>query len=149
MRKTRILLFIFGLWVTQTCLARELAVITDKANSSSSFSSTDLLKLLKTDAPKWPDGKKITIFLPDPSSADGQLVLLKIYKLTPDEVKALLASHKAHILTVDSDENVMKAVAEHPGSIGFVNVYSINSAVKVLKIDGKLPFEQGYLFHGN
>ena len=149
MRRTRILLIIFGLWVTQSCLARELAVITDKANSSSSIGSADLVKLLKTDAPKWPDGKKITIFLPDPNSADGQLVVQKVLKLTPDEVKALLASHKANILTVDSDEMVMKAVSEHPGSIGFVNVYSINSAVKVLKIDGKLPFEQGYLFHGN
>ena len=35
------------------------------------------------------------------------------------------------------------------GAIGAVNVYSINSAVKVLRVDGKLPLEQGYLLHGN
>ena len=149
MRKFRTLYLILGLLITQSCVARELAVITDKGNGSSSINSSDLLKLLKTAAPKWPDGRRITIFLREPGSPDNQLVLQRAYNLAPEDAKALLASHKATILTLDSDELLMKAVSEHPGAIGFVNVYSINSGVKVLKVDGKLPFEQGYIFHGN
>jgi hypothetical protein len=30
-----------------------------------------------------------------------------------------------------------------------VDVYSINSRINVLKIDGKLPLEAGYLLRGN
>jgi len=34
-----------------------------------------------------------------------------------------------------------------PGAIGLVDVRSINDKVKVLKVDGKLPLENGYLPH--
>jgi len=40
-------------------------------------------------------------------------------------------------------------VNSNPGAVGIVNVYSINSRVKVLKVDEKLPMEPGYLLHGN
>jgi len=36
-----------------------------------------------------------------------------------------------------------------PGAIGLVDVYAINSSVKVLRVDGKLPFDAGYVFKGN
>jgi hypothetical protein len=50
---------------------------------------------------------------------------------------------------VGSDELVLTLVDTNPGAVGIVNVYSINSRVKVLKVDGKLPMEPGYLLHGN
>jgi hypothetical protein len=37
-------------------------------------------------------------------------------------------------------------VTATPGAVGLVDVYTINSAVKVLHIDGKLPFDVGYAF---
>jgi len=40
-------------------------------------------------------------------------------------------------------------VASIPGAIGLVDVYSINSSVKVLRVDGKLPFDVGYALKGN
>jgi hypothetical protein len=43
---------------------------------------------------------------------------------------------------------VLKTVQSNPSAIGLVNVYSINSGVDVLKIDGKLPLESGYILHG-
>jgi hypothetical protein len=33
--------------------------------------------------------------------------------------------------------------------VGIVDVYSINSSVKVLRVDGKLPFDAGYPLKGN
>ena len=38
--------------------------------------------------------------------------------------------------------------AEVDGLIEIVDVYSINSAVKVLRVDGKLPFDFGYALKG-
>ena len=57
--------------------------------------------------------------------------------------------NRGDVIVVNSDELVIKAVQTNPGAIGMINVYSINSGVKVLKVDGKLPLESGYLFHGN
>src|SRR5262245_42819523 len=131
------------------CLARDVAVITDKTNPVSSVSNKDLVKLLRTDTPKWPDGKKVIVFLSDPNSADSRLLLEKTYNMTPGALKTFADGQKGGIVILSSDEEVVKAVAGQPGAIGVVNVYSINSAVKVMKVDGKLPLEPGYLLHGN
>jgi hypothetical protein len=32
--------------------------------------------------------------------------------------------------------------------VGIVDVYLINSSVKVLRVDGKLPFDLGYVLKG-
>jgi hypothetical protein len=145
----RIFCFVAAVWLAPQCLARDVAVITHHDNAASVVSSVDLVKLFKADMQKWPDGKKVTIFLSDPTTPDCKVVLQKLYKMTAEEIKALAASHKGEIMILPSDDLVLKAVAEHPGALGVVNVYSINSAVKVLKVDGKLPLEQGYLLHGN
>ena len=131
------------------CAARDIAVIVDKTNTAASLSTSDLTKLLKANTKTWPDGKKVTIFLSDPNSADMKLVLQKVYGMSVNEVKAFASAHRGDVIVVNSDELVLKAVQTNPGAIGVVNVYSINSGVKVLKVDGKLPLESGYPFHGN
>jgi len=77
------------------------------------------------------------------------MILQRLYKLTPDEMKSFVDTHKADIQVVNSDEIVLTLVANNPGAIGIVDVYSINSQVKIVKVDEKLPLEQGYLLHGN
>lgn len=139
----------FVLLTPSLSLARDVAVITDKANTSSTVSSKDLLKLLKAETPRWPDGRKVTVYLSNPASADGKLLLEKTYKMTPFELKTYAKGRNGNIVILGSDDLVLKAVAANPGAIGVVDVYSINSAIKVLKVDGKLPLERGYLLHGN
>jgi len=135
-------------FAAQLSFARDLAVIVNKANAASTVTAADLEKLLKLSSP-WPDGKKVKIYVTDPNSAETRNILPRAYKLTPAEIKSLADAHKAEILIVSSDDVVLTMVDNNPGAIGIVNVYSINSQVKVLKVDGKLPMEQGYLLHGN
>ena len=62
-----------------------------------------------------------------------------------DEFKALLAAHKTGVIIVPSEEELLKSVESIPGAVGLVDVYSINgTCARVLKVDGKLPLEQGY-----
>lgn len=138
-----------ALSVPASCFARDVAVITQKDSASSGINSSDLAKLLKTDSPKWPDGSKIVIILGDPGSAESRSLLEKVFKIAPSDAPNFLDAHKDTIFVLRSDDLVVKAVAGRPGAIGVVNVYSINSAIKVLRVDGKLPLEQGYLLHGN
>ena len=149
MRRTKILCLAVVLSMASLCAARDLAVITDKSNDTSAVSTADLLKLLKNDMQKWPDGRKVTIFLSNPSSSDAWLLFQKIYNMSNEEARKFADAHKGSIVVMGADDLVLKAVAQQPGSIGVVNVYSLNSSVKVMKVDGKLPFEQGYLLHGN
>ena len=50
---------------------------------------------------------------------------------------------------VDNDADLLRTVGETPGAVGIVDVYAINSTVKVMRVDGKLPFDVGYAFKGN
>ena len=149
MKRMKVLCLAVILSTASLCAARDLAVITDKGNITSTVSTADLLKLLKNDMQHWPDGRKVTIFLSNPSSSDAWLLFQKIYNMSAEEARKFADAHKGTIVVMGADELVMKAVAQQPGSIGVVNVYSLNSSVKVMKVDGKLPFEQGYLLHGN
>ena len=149
MKRVEFLCLAAVLLMASSCAARDLAVITDKGNITSSVSSTDLLKLLKNDMQKWPDGRKVMIFLSNPSSSDAWLLFQKIYNMSVEEARRFADTHKDSIVLMGADDLVLKAVAQQPGSIGVVNVYSLNSSVKVVKVDGKLPFDQGYLLHGN
>jgi ABC-type phosphate transport system substrate-binding protein len=131
------------------CHARDLALVANKSNAASNLTAAEVEKLLKAGIQNWPDGKKIKIFLTDPDSIDNRTILEHGCKLKPEEIKSLASAHKADIQVVGSDDVVLTMVDSNPGAIGIVNVYSINSHVKVLKVDEKLPMEPGYLLHGN
>jgi ABC-type phosphate transport system substrate-binding protein len=63
------------------------------------------------------------------------------------EVKAMLAAHNDSARMVSTDADVIDAVASTPGAIGFVEEHSITQRVNVIRVDGKLPMESGYLPH--
>ena len=124
-----------------------MAVVVNKTNNTSNVSAVELTKIFQVNTRKWPDGTNITVVLRDPSSPDTQEALQRLYKMTEPEVKAFLQSHKAEVLIADSDEAVLKMVESTPGAVALVDVYSITSRINVVKVDGKLPLEQGYLLH--
>jgi len=69
--------------------------------------------------------------------------------MTPDQVRALIRAHSGSIIVADSDDAVLRYVSSTRGAIGVIDLYSLTKGVKVMKIDGKLPVEQGYLLRGN
>jgi ABC-type phosphate transport system substrate-binding protein len=127
------------------CEAKHMAVVVDKTNTQGGMTAAELIKIFKFDNRKWPDGRNVTLVLLDPSLPDMQSVIEKLYHMQPDEVKALLTGHRSAVVIVTSEEQLLKSVESIPGAVGVVDVYSINGRVNVLKVDGKLPLEQGYL----
>ena len=63
------------------------------------------------------------------------------------EWKALIAAHKDSIMVADSDAEVLKIVQSTPGAVGLVDVRSVDNTINVVRVDGKLPMESGYLPH--
>ena len=149
MYRVRIFFFALVLFAAPLVLARDLAVVVNNSNPTSTVTSAQLEKLLKAVTQNWPDGRRVRVFLTDPGSPETKMILQRAYKISPEEIKRFADAHKPDIQVVDSDEIVLTMVESNPGAIGIVNVYSINSRVKVLKVDDKLPMEQGYLLHGN
>src|ERR1700721_1837457 len=136
-------------WVTLSvvpCFAHHMAVVVDKDNKTENVTSAQLAKIFKGDVKKWPDGKNVELVLHG-ASPDEITTLEHLNKMTEADVKSLLASHKDSIRTVASDAEVINAVASTPGAIGFVSERSITDRVHVIRVDGKLPMESGYLPH--
>jgi ABC-type phosphate transport system substrate-binding protein len=133
------------------CLAqaKQLAVITDPANAVSDLSTADLVKIFNAHTQTWPDGKPVKLVMHDPSSAEMRLVVRKLMAMTPEQAEAFLQSHPHIMVIADSDDAVLKLVSGTRGAIGIVDLFSITKDVKVLKIDGKLPVEPGYVLRGN
>jgi hypothetical protein len=131
-----------------SCEAKHLAVIVEKNNSVGSLTTADLLKVFKFDRPKWPDGKNIILVMRDPSTPEMQTAINTLYHMQPREFRSLLASHNKTVIFAASEDELLKSVAAIPGAVGLVDVYSITDHVKVVRIDGKLPLEQGYPLKG-
>jgi ABC-type phosphate transport system substrate-binding protein len=145
-------LLVVLLWATampNLVHARQLALVADTGNATANLTSADLVKIFNAHTRTWPDGRPITIVLRDPSSADMQLVLRKLFNMTPDQAQTFIQAHKGAIVVADSDDAVIHFVSSTRGAVGVIDLYSLTKDVNVLKIDGKLPVEQGYLLRGN
>jgi hypothetical protein len=135
--------------------AKDLAIISNKANGLQTIALADLVKVCKGETHNWPDGRPVTFIMRDPQAPEMKLVVQKVYELKAEEVKDLItaANHgrmnHPGIVIVGSDEEVVARVQSVPGAMGVVDVYSITGAVAVVKVAGKNPFEPGYLLHGN
>jgi ABC-type phosphate transport system substrate-binding protein len=145
-------LLLLLLWVASlpcAVQAKQLAIVVDKANAASNLTASELVKIFNAQSRTWPDGKPITVVMRDPSSADMQLVLRKLLNMTQEQARAFIQAHRPAIMVADSDDAVLRFVSTSRGAIGVVDLYSLTGGVNVLKIDGKLPVEQGYLLRGN
>jgi len=129
--------------------AKQLAVVEDTANPTTNLTTVELGKIFNARTQSWPDGRPIKIVVRDPSCADMRLVLRTLLAMIPEQAHAFVLAHRGAIVVADSDNAVLKFVSTNRGAIGIVDLYSLTKDVKVLKIDGRLPVEQGYLLRGN
>jgi ABC-type phosphate transport system substrate-binding protein len=138
--------FVFVILSVASCFAHHMTVVVDKDNSVGNVTSAHLAKIFRSEVKKWPDGKDVVLVLHKTSS--GEMVTLeRLNKMSQSEVKAFISAHKNSIMMVDSDADVVKQVESTPGAIGLVEVHSVSSGVNVVRVDGKLPMEDGYLPH--
>ena len=141
--------FLFLCLAECSAAAKQMAVIVNQGNSLQGLTAAEMGKIFKCDTRKWASGGAITIVVRDPSTPEMELLLSRIYKTTPEDLRNFIATHHDAIVVVDSNEAMLNAVHTIPGAIGLIDVFRINQEVKVLKIDGKLPVEYGYLLRGN
>ena len=128
------------------CFAHHMAVVVNKDNNVGGISSAHLTKIFRLEVKKWHDDKDVILVLHKNSSGE-MTTLERLNKMSSSELKSFIAAHQGSITLVDSDEEVLKVVETMPGAVGLVDVRSINDQINVVRVDGKLPMEDGYLPH--
>ncbi|MGA7511972.1 MAG: substrate-binding domain-containing protein [Candidatus Sulfotelmatobacter sp.] len=139
-------LLVFLLAFLTPCFAHHMAVVVNKDNTVENVTAAHLSRILRSEVKRWPDGKAIVLVLHRDSEGETE-TLERLNRMTADELKALIAAHRDSIVMADSDADVLKAVRSTPGAIGLVEFRSIDSTINVVRVDGKLPEESGYLPH--
>ena len=119
---------------------------------NSRVSLEELSKIFAQERQYWVIGKKIYLVLQEAGSPEKQVVLKKIYrKANDDELKKFWLGKifRGEIATfpktLSSNEAVKRFVSQAVNAIGFIDSAFVDDSIKVLRIDGKLPGERGYV----
>ena len=131
---------------------KNMAVIASAGSKLQDVPLAELAKLCKGTQKMWADGRSFTLVMRDPESPEMHTAVQKLFGVPAADMKSFIAKlneTRTVVRVVDSDEDLLRTVEATPGALGILDVYAINSAVKVLRVDGKLPFDAGYALKGN
>ena len=131
---------------------KNIAVVMSAGTKIDDVQLSELMKLCKGVQKTWIEGKSFTLVMTDPGSPDMHAAVQKLFNMSPADLKTALPKineTRTVVRIVDADTDLLHSVAEIPGAVGIVDVYAINSSVKVIRVDGKLPFDVGYALKGN
>lgn len=137
---------LFAIMSVAPCFAHHMAVVVSKQNGVTALSSAQLSKIFRAETKKWPDGKSIQLVLHRASNGEA-VTLQRLNKMSAQQWHNWVAEHKDSLILVDSDEEVLNYVQSAPAAVGLIDVRSVNDRVNIVRIDGKVPMEDGYLPH--
>ncbi|MBI5416144.1 MAG: hypothetical protein HZA29_04950 [Candidatus Omnitrophica bacterium] len=143
------------LWIVlfaaaRLCYGGEIAVIVNKDNAIEDVSFRELVRIFKMEKKFWDDGKQIYLVVQGSPSPEEEAVLKMVYKMDGQELKKfwLARIYQGAIPSfpkvIASNESVKAFVRQVPNAVGYIDAAYADDNVKVLKIDGKLPGEDGY-----
>ena len=131
-----------------------IAVIVNKSNPVSDISYNKLKQILEAKKQYWDNGEKITLIFKLITSNETRTLIEMVYKIKYEEFDKywFLKVYDNKIMEFpkmpNSTGTINILVSEIPGAIAFIGVSEISKRgnIKVLKINGKMPNEDGYPF---
>lgn len=147
------LLLLTGAGVTYATAQRVvIAVVVSEKNLSTNIRSSDLRKIFAGEKRTWPNGVAIKIFVRGPGTPERD-ALLALLMMTEREYRQHWVAQifrgeaPSEPITLPSIGLQREAVLAFPGAVELVNMADVKSGMKVLKIDGRIPGENGYALH--
>lgn len=147
----RYLFFIFWIFLPLPAETGEpLAVIVHPSNTLENLPFEDLVSIFKLERQYWPQDGRIYLLLHEAASAEQKKILDQIYGMDAPVLKRMWLAKiyggeiSAFPKTCSSSESIKAFVKAVPTAIGIVRFGYVDADVKVLKIDGRSPTEEGY-----
>jgi ABC-type phosphate transport system substrate-binding protein len=140
------ILLLVALFSAAPCFAHHMAVVVSKQSGVTNMTAAHLGKVFRAEIKKWPNGKDVVLVL-HRASAGEAITLQRLNKMSAQQWQGWVAEHKNSIKLVDSDQDVLSFVESTPGAVGLVDVRSVNDRVTIIRVDGRVPMEDGYLPH--
>jgi ABC-type phosphate transport system substrate-binding protein len=130
--------------------AMTIAIVVHKDTDVENLSMDQLRNIFLANQQFWDDRTRIILLVRAAKSDERDFVLNKIYEMDEAEFRRYWISKmfRAEVprgpQIVLSSGMTLDLVVAIPGSISFVKASEATADVRVLRIDGKLPSEEGY-----
>ena len=111
----------------------------------------ELRRLMLGDRQFWTSNLRVTLLVRSPGTRERDVVLKNIYRMSEAQfrqywiAKVFRAEAAAGPRIVYSNDMATELTLGIPGAVAFVEADQVPKGLKVLKIDGKLPGEKGYV----
>jgi len=111
----------------------------------------ELRRIVLGDRTFWPGSVRVTLLVRAPVAHERDVILKTVCQMTEAQfrhhwiAKVFRADTPVAPKIVYSAESAADLTAQTPGAITFIDASQVNRNLKVLKIDGRLPGENGYL----
>jgi hypothetical protein len=129
-----------------------VAVVVNQKNPVVNLSTPELRQLFAGEKHVWAGGVAVKLFVRAPGAYE-RVVLLKLLGMTESEYKRYWAAQvyrgeaQAEPVGLFSNGMQREAVLLYPGAVALVNVQDIKLGMKVVKVNGHMPAEEGYPFN--
>ena len=128
----------------------DIAVVVNPSVAVDNLSVAELRRILLGDREFWSAGTRVTLLIRAPIARERDAVVRDVCQMTEAQFrqhwigKVFRADTPSGPKIVYSSEMAIDQVSRTPGAITFVQGPVTNKTVKVLRIDGRSPGQQGY-----
>jgi len=128
-----------------------VAIVVHPETDVEDITFEELRRIFRGERQFWEDGRRVTLLMRAPVAAERRLVLDRLYGMNEAEFReywigkmfrAEVASGPKLVYSADMARDLVTVI---PGAITFVPAGQVSSETKVVRIDGKLPGDPGYL----
>jgi hypothetical protein len=130
--------------------AEPLAIVVNRTNPIDVISFGDLRRVFRGQRGRWSTGRRVTLVMRDPGAPERDALLHELYGLGEEDyrrgfLQAVFSGETSDApKTLASTYGMLRFVFNVPGAIGYARASEVDSSVKVLRVDGRLPGEAGY-----
>lgn len=134
----------------QTAGVEAVVIVVHPQVDIDDLSLAQLKSIFLAEQQHWQDRSRITLLVRAAIAPERDLVLTKIYGMSEDRYRQYwiakmfrseVASGPKIVFSTDMLRDLVTVI---PGSIGFVPMSEVGPDLKVIRIDGRLPGDEGY-----
>lgn len=127
-----------------------IAIVVNQENTVDNLTMKDLRTVFLGERSHWANGRRITLVMMEPGQPERKAILRDIYRMSETDFNRhfLQGLFTGEVFvspkTLATSIGVRKFIFNVPGAIGYVRSGDVDSTVKVIRIDGRLPDDKDY-----
>jgi hypothetical protein len=129
----------------------DVAVVVNADLPIDNLTLGELRRLVLGDKAFWPGSVRVALLIRAPIAHERDVILKVVCQMTEAQfrqhwiARVFRADNAVAPKIVYSAQSAAELTAQTPGAITFIDASQVSKGMKVVKVDGKLPGEAGYL----